>query len=352
MLSGMTNPVPPFPCRSASWGYIMRHLLKAIFDHQDDARRVLDALLAQGFAPADITLTDVCPRGPDDGAGGPADGTHAAGAVPSVMHATARLFGAGRHPMPAEQADTSVPGCHILALAVGSAADAKRAAAIIGRFTAVDTEVIADGPAADDVQQLPATAALPVAPAYPPGTEPGALQYLPHEDSHYFGTQDADGPPAGMTFRETMGAALLWPGADDVAPAPGGRTATGDGAQTRGGAAPDDDPERAWNYAEPGLRADWEARHPGRLSAWDTFREAIRHGWQRAGAGLDHGSGDDDARRAGTAADPAADRRDRYWQDVESDLADHREHMPDDAAPSAWIRMKAAVRHGWERVRH
>ena len=334
----------------------MRHLLKAIFDHQSDARRVLDALLAQGFAPADMTLTDVCPRGPDGGAGGPADGTHAAGSVPSVMRATARLFGGGRHPVPAAQADTSVPGCHVLALAVGSAADAKRAAAIIGRFAAVDTEVIADGPAADDVQQPPATAAaVPVAPAYPPGTEPGALQYLPHEDSHYFGTQDADGPPAGMTFRERMGAAPLWPGADDLTPAPGRGTATGYGAETRAGELPDDDPDRAWNDAEPGLRADWEARHPGRLSAWDTFRDAIRHGWQRARADLDDWPGEDKARRiheAGMAADPAVDPRDRYWQDVESNLADHREHMPDAAAPSAWIRMKAAVRHGWERVRH
>ena len=85
----------------------MRHLLKAVFDHQGDAQRVLDALLAAGYAPAAATLTDVSPRGPD----GRPDG------VPA-------------------------PGCHTLELAVGSVEDAKRAAAIIGRFAAVDTEVV------------------------------------------------------------------------------------------------------------------------------------------------------------------------------------------------------------------
>lgn len=152
----------------------MRHLLKAVFDHQGDARRVLDALLAAGYAPAAATLTDVCPRGPD---------AHPDG-VPA-------------------------PGCHTLELAVGSVEDARRAAAIIGRFAAVETEVV--------------------------------------------------------------------PGAD---------------------------------------RDDWPVE-------------------------------DDDA-----GPDQAATRRNLYRQDVEADLAENSELLHAGAASSAWQRMTAAVRHGWQRVRH
>jgi len=50
---------------------------------------------------------------------------------------------------------------------------------------------------------------------YPPGTEPGALQHHPHEDSHYFGTQNASAPPAGNTFQETMGSIAQWSTPDD-----------------------------------------------------------------------------------------------------------------------------------------
>lgn len=36
---------------------------------------------------------------------------------------------------------------------------------------------------------------------------------------------------------------------------------------------------RQWNDVESNLRSDWEARNPG--SAWDKFKAAVRHGWER-----------------------------------------------------------------------
>jgi uncharacterized protein (TIGR02271 family) len=36
---------------------------------------------------------------------------------------------------------------------------------------------------------------------------------------------------------------------------------------------------RPWNDVESNLRTDWEARNPG--SAWEKFKAAIRHGWDR-----------------------------------------------------------------------
>jgi len=36
---------------------------------------------------------------------------------------------------------------------------------------------------------------------------------------------------------------------------------------------------RPWNEVEGNLRSDWEARYP--QSAWDKFKAAVRHGWER-----------------------------------------------------------------------
>ncbi len=43
-----------------------------------------------------------------------------------------------------------------------------------------------------------------------------------------------------------------------------------------------DDPRysaRDWDVSEPDLRRNWESRYPG--SAWDRFKAAVRHGWER-----------------------------------------------------------------------
>lgn len=36
---------------------------------------------------------------------------------------------------------------------------------------------------------------------------------------------------------------------------------------------------RSWDEAEPGLRSSWESQYP--QSAWDKFKSAVRHGWER-----------------------------------------------------------------------
>ncbi|WP_377702439.1 hypothetical protein [Pseudoduganella sp. UC29_71] len=36
---------------------------------------------------------------------------------------------------------------------------------------------------------------------------------------------------------------------------------------------------RSWDDAEPGLRSSWESQYPN--SAWDKFKAAVRHGWER-----------------------------------------------------------------------
>ena len=110
---------------------------------------------------------------------------------------------------------------------------------------------------------------------YPQGTEPGALQHHPHEDSHYFGTQNAGAPPAGNTFQETMGSIAQWsaPEDDDMWAVP-------PGSSDLRAEAPAPDP--TWDDAEPALKNDWERRHAGSgASAWDNVKTAIHHAWER-----------------------------------------------------------------------
>jgi hypothetical protein len=109
---------------------------------------------------------------------------------------------------------------------------------------------------------------------YAPGTAPGALQHQPHEDSRYFGTQNAEAPPVGNTFQETMGTIAQWngPDDDDAWTAPAGDVRADDHA-----------PGQTWEDAEPALKSDWEHRHAGGLaSAWDMVKTALRHGWERS----------------------------------------------------------------------
>ena len=36
---------------------------------------------------------------------------------------------------------------------------------------------------------------------------------------------------------------------------------------------------RSWDDVEPDARRDWESRYPD--SAWERFKESVRHGWER-----------------------------------------------------------------------
>ena len=199
----------------------MRHTLKAVFDRRSDAQHVLDALLESGYPRADMALSDMSER-------------------------------------------------HVITLTTASDPEAARAAGIMAQY----------GPAGlDDIHDEgdPAAWTGAVAPRrdYPPGTAPGALQHHPHEDSHYFGTQNADAPPAGNTFKETLGSIAQWnnpdEGAEWAAPA-GGNDLRSDAGH----------PDQTWEDVEPALKSDWERRHANsEASAWDKVKLAMRHGWER-----------------------------------------------------------------------
>ena len=127
---------------------------------------------------------------------------------------------------------------------------------------------------------------------------------------------------------------------------------------------------RHWDDAESDLRSDWESRYTSGQSTWDKFKDAVRHGWNKitpdmeddstyyhthyesnyASSGTDY----DDvapAYRYGNEMRSSDTYRGRHWDDAETDLKNdwHSRYGAHDER-SAWERIKAAVRHGWEKM--
>ena len=139
---------------------------------------------------------------------------------------------------------------------------------------------------------------------------------------------------------------------------------------------------RQWDQVEHDLRSDWDTRSSGGPSTWDKMKAAVRHGWERmtsdhdddnyyrshynsnlSDSGMDYDSVKP-AYSYGSEMRRSELYRNRPWDDVEGDLArawDSRSAGTGTTGTTgttgagatvsgAWDRMKAAVRHGWDRV--
>jgi hypothetical protein len=252
----------------------MRHTLKAVFDQRSDAQHVLDELLASGYLRSDTTLSSAPPA------------EHAEGLGASVRHAFERLFGPWQH----KHADALMHGRHVVTLTAGSEPDAERAVGIMQRFGPIGIEDLPDDVDQGSVgtgMRGAGTAAGGTRRVYPPGTEPGALQNRGHDDRHYFGTQNAESPPTGNTFEETMGADSSQWGQPDLG-APRARRDDEMAAYRYGKEMRTADKygNRSWDEVEPSLKIGWEARDTG-ASTWDESRAAVRRGWDSTSADPD-----------------------------------------------------------------
>ena len=127
---------------------------------------------------------------------------------------------------------------------------------------------------------------------------------------------------------------------------------------------------RHWDDVESDLKADWESRSASGPSTWEKFKEAVRHGWDKVTPDMDDDSTyyrthyETNYAGTGTAYDDVAPAyrygnemrasdtyRDRDWNDVEGDLKnDWHSKYGTSNEPSAWERIKAAVRHGWDEM--
>ena len=124
---------------------------------------------------------------------------------------------------------------------------------------------------------------------------------------------------------------------------------------------------RQWNDVESDLSSDWSTRAGNKAgSTWENMKAAVKHGWDRM-------TNDDDsyyrnhynATYSSTGGDydqykPAYSYgsqmrnsdlyRNRPWDDVEPDLRSNWEKQNAGKTGSTWENMKAAVRHGWDRM--
>ncbi|MFC5547055.1 hypothetical protein [Massilia aerilata] len=129
---------------------------------------------------------------------------------------------------------------------------------------------------------------------------------------------------------------------------------------------------RNWDDVESDLRSDWDTRYgAGGASTWEKMKAAVRRGWDKITPDSDSddsyyrshwsntygSSGDtyndyDPAYRYGTQMRSDTRYSGRQWDDVESDLRSDWDTRYSKDGVSTWEKMKAAVRHGWDKVVH
>jgi len=419
----------------------MRHTLVAVFDNRSDAQQALDELLAAGFARTDASLSSADPTGQSDsitGSGEPLAGEHEEGFGASIKHFFAGLFGSdtGEHAM--KYAGAVTRGHHVLTLSTDSEPEVERAADIIERFGPVDIDERHDqwtrdagaagtpytGTTASNLQQsgslsaqsgnLGSSSGAPGG-SYqgtPPGTEPGALQFSPHEDRNFFATQNINDPvPKGTTYEEPMGASAQSGGSLDGAV--GGNTLSGTQSsaqnpavspsrQAAPGGSQNGSLGQSGSLSQSGSTLQGTASIPGsddtslggtavlanasgslqrdsnlsgsqqrdvaargnvrvfsdgtgsikgngRTAPSDTYGDDFRSDWNDNYSSLGGGYEEyEPAYRYGTSMRTSGKYRDRSWDEVESDLKSDWEAR--NPGTSTWDKFKAAVRRGWDKI--
>jgi len=128
---------------------------------------------------------------------------------------------------------------------------------------------------------------------------------------------------------------------------------------------------RKWDDVENDLRTDWSSRYGSNTgSTWEKMKDAVKHGWNRMTSDdddsyyRDHytstysstaGASDYDkykpAYSYGSEMRQSQMYRDRPWDEVEPNLRSDWESRYTGTG-STWEDMKAAVRHGWNKMTH
>jgi len=142
---------------------------------------------------------------------------------------------------------------------------------------------------------------------------------------------------------------------------------------------------RKWDEVETDLRSDWDTRYGSTGSTWDKMKAAVRRGWDRmtldddddsyyrshydthlSSSGVDYDSAKP-AYSYGAEMRKSELYRNRPWDDIEGDLRKGWDSRITTGTTSsagtgsvtggagaavggAWDKMKAAVRHGWNKI--
>lgn len=127
---------------------------------------------------------------------------------------------------------------------------------------------------------------------------------------------------------------------------------------------------RQWNDVENDLRTDWSTRAGNKAgSTWEKMKDAVKSGWDRMTTDDDDsyyrnhynatyssttGASDYDSYKPaysyGSEMRQSQMYRNRPWDEVEPDLRSGWEARNAGKTGSTWENMKAAVRHGWDKM--
>lgn len=312
----------------------MAHTLAAVFDNRPDAERAREALTSAGYDRDCVRLEDANSRIADASASsGTSDDLHpdaVGGFMDSVRHFFSDLFGndTDEHQLYSEAVKR---GNTVLIVKTRTADEAERAADIVetcgpidideqetqwrsdgwtgapvGRVAMHETVVLQTGRGSaqsspSSAQSSQSSAQSSQASAQSGGA--GSQQYMAGAGSaerhdirpateadlaaakrsgvRMFAQRDTDSPLADSwrgtqvddaAFRSHWHSNFASSGStyDEYEPAYRYGYSKASDTSNRG---------RSWDEVEPTLRSDWESRNPG--SAWENFKAAVRHGWDR-----------------------------------------------------------------------
>jgi hypothetical protein len=303
----------------------MQHILVAVFDNRNDARKALEQLVSAGFTRGQARLSEGDPAGDTSAA----PNTNASGAsraagddgsfISGIRHFFTDIFGTDRHEDARMYSEAVSRGHYVLTLTADTVHEVERAADLVERFGPIDID--------EHAQQWP-------------GAGAGARQ-----ESAPMSQQLAQGAPASAPQRSQQGSqqrgATAIPGPDELAA--GKRQAERGGVRIyqREVETPVDDSagldetavrrtevevEQRASEDEAYFRGHWSSYYAGEGGIYDDYAPAYSYGSTMARSELYRG---------------------RQWNDVEHNLrSDWQARHPG----SAWEKVKAAIRHGWERI--
>lgn len=217
----------------------MQRILTAVFDNRLALEAATSALVHAGFSRDAIHLGTGDPTGGDDPLTGNAVSPDASAStgVGNFLHT---LFGTDNSDF-AQRIDGAVTHGHQVLHLVADQADVERATALIAGHAPVTLET-------SGATRPSSHAGLSQLAAEPPGRSRHEAGWRSHHAQQHGGDEHYDEYAPAYLYGLDMAT-----------------------HEQHGG--------KAWQEAEPALRASWEQRHP--QSSWSRFSAAVRHGWEQ-----------------------------------------------------------------------
>jgi hypothetical protein len=391
----------------------MQHTLVAVFDNRSDAQSAKDELLASGFGSTDVSVSSADPTGQTSSLTGESstrtDEPHEEGIGASIKHFFTGLFGADNDEHVGRYSDVVARGHHVLTLVTDSEPEVERAADLIERFGPIDLDERHDlsGSAASlDAGMLAAGASAGsglqrgASMSSQSSDTLGSIQGGADEDRNFYQMQNLNDPvPKGTTYQEPMGGNMQAGGSLDSAT--GGNTLSGTQSSSldsglsssrqtsQGGSLSQSD---SMLQGTRSLQGSDDASLGGTIQSGQSLqrdtslsgtqgrdskampvedqlkagRREVQRGAVRVFSRLDDdtyyrndweskyttsgGSYDDYAPAYRYGTESRSKYKGRNWDDVESDLRSDWDTRYGKSGVSTWEKMKAAVRHGWDRM--